>query len=141
MWRKELKGAELLAVKGDGARALTAVPSKIHALLGDFILLVGELERARSGTLWRRRAESAVVLTFQEEVTWGGNRDSTQAKGQVGRLIRRGSPREPSILTGTWFYRDWFPWTAGESGFSLSEPLGFARTAGARKLWENTVGG
>lgn len=58
MWRKELKGAELLAVKGDGARALTAVPSKIHALLGDFILLVGELERARSGTLWRRWAVS-----------------------------------------------------------------------------------
>lgn len=66
-------------------------PNKMHALLGNFILLAGGLVGARSGTLWRRWAESAVVLAFLEDMaTWGSNRDQTQAEGQVGRLIGRG---------------------------------------------------
>lgn len=105
----------MLAVKGDRARALTAVPRKMHALLGNFILLAVGLVGARSGALWRRWAESAAVLAFLEDMaTWGGNRDQTQAEGQVGRLIGRGCLRESGILAGTWVYRDQLHRTAEE---------------------------
>lgn len=101
-------------MKGDRARALSAVPSKMHALLGDFVLLAGGLVGTRSGTLWRRRV--AVLLAFLEDMaTWGGNRDPTQVEGQLGRSIGGGSPRESGILAGTWFSRDQLHWTAGES--------------------------